>query len=110
MGHGTPLDTQGQDGCGQSGPFMLEAAFHRRWRLRAPGALRRARQAMHQQLRTAAGDSSQDTLRNPCPRWRSRHRHCWLPNPPAGRTGREASVQGIGKVIEDALRAAGLMK
>lgn len=93
MGHGVPLDIEGECGCGQTGAFMLEAGISSTihsastWGLLDPAVekLGRARQATrpaHEVTRPA------HQVTGP------------------GRT----HPGGIGKVIDDALRAAGLMR
>lgn len=87
MGHGTPLATGGTDPCGAVGDFMLEANISstRRiaafWGLSGPIAARRPRQA------------SLDAE----------------PVLPPQRADAPLTTQ-VGKVIEDALRAAGLIR
>lgn len=84
MGHGTPLSTTGECGCGQTGAFMLEAGISstihsaRAWGLL--GDLRASSEGM--------------VVR---------------PEPSSTNGGRQPQ-DAIKKVIEDALRAAGLMK
>ncbi|HUE79725.1 MAG TPA: PHB depolymerase family esterase [Sphingomicrobium sp.] len=90
MGHGTPLDTRDQQACGTAGPHMLEANISstrqiaNSWGLVAEGVDRRE---------PAPGVSDE---------------------PPVRTTSRPASASpeasGVGAVIEDALRAAGLMR
>ena len=109
MGHGTPLDTMREDGCGRSGAFMLEASISsthhicRFWGLTEDAAAiaqDRSVDAPHapQALVPAAGSPAAHTA----PPFR----------PHARRPERVASsvATGVGKVIEDALRAAGLMR
>jgi poly(hydroxyalkanoate) depolymerase family esterase len=79
LGHGTPLDTQGADGCGHAGAYMLEAHISSTIRIAHAWGLAEA----------PAGDT-------PIPQPESRPT-----------TMAAASVSGI---IEDALRAAGLMR
>ncbi len=100
MGHGTPIDTSGADGCGKPGAYMLEA-----------GISSTARLCRFWGLAGEDGRSvSAPVERRPVPRER-------VPAsvdavPPRARTDRPASgtPAGVGKVIEDALRAAGLMR
>lgn len=85
MGHGTPISTRGDDGCGASGAHMLEVAISstrhiaRFWDLLVEN-------------RTAAALPPKSVAANDCEA---------APSPSHG---------GVGKVIEDALRAAGLMR
>jgi len=91
MGHGTPIDTRGAQACGASGPHMLEAGIcstrliAASWGLIAEGKEQPARV---QRTVHAAAD------------------------PTPSRTPRRSSAKpnGVGSVIEDALRAAGLMR
>ncbi len=88
MGHGTPLATRGTDAAGTSGPFMLEAGISstrhiaRDWQLLAEGKQSQVK--------------SKPTLR------------------PSGKApsvrGSRQDAKGVAGVIEDALRAAGLMR
>lgn len=89
MGHGTPVDSIGADRCGASGPFMLEAGISstrqiaRAWGLAAaaaPGAA--AKPPRSGQTDTGAP--------SPCPEY--------------------GSAGGVGAIIENALRAAGLLR
>jgi poly(hydroxyalkanoate) depolymerase family esterase len=96
MGHGTPLATTGECGCGEAGAFMLDVGISstvhsaRTW-----GLLDKRRLAAREITTTAiAGHES--------PRTMARH----APSLPA--TGHGPGR--IGQVIEDALRKAGLMK
>jgi poly(3-hydroxybutyrate) depolymerase len=94
MSHGTPLNTAGPEGCGTSGPFMLDVGISstqricRFWGL-AEGDVSTGRQAV------APASAASNA-------------------PPASRPHEEprtpAAAAGVGKVIEDALRAAGLMR
>lgn len=91
MAHGTPLATTGTDACGVAGAHMLEAGISstrhiaRFWGLEqvATAAVRRSEPAPRQ---TPAGTSSTH-------------------KPPLS-----FAPSGPGRIIEDALRAAGLMK
>ncbi|WP_255587277.1 extracellular catalytic domain type 1 short-chain-length polyhydroxyalkanoate depolymerase [Hephaestia mangrovi] len=79
LGHGTPLDTRGADGCGSSGAYMLEAQISStRWIAHTWGL----------------GEAPVD--RRPIAQAEAR------PASPA--------TTGVGGMIEDALRAAGLMR
>lgn len=91
MAHGTPLATAGPDACGASGAHMLEVGISstrhiaRFWGLEqtAPVATRRSESAPRQLL----------------PATSSAHKPWEI-----------AGSSGPGRIIEDALRAAGLMK
>ena len=84
MGHGTPLATRGDQPCGQSGPHMLEAGICSTSRLAESWGI-------------ATGVKAQ---RQPAPNQPAPH----LTPPPV------TTPTGVGAVIEDALRAAGLMR
>lgn len=93
MGHGAPLATEGECGCGEAGAFMLEVGISstvhsaRTWGL------------LGERKRKPA--SAAKTAR-PAPTARQ---------PRQTGTARQATQpHHVGKVIEDALRAAGLMK
>lgn len=99
MGHGTPLATGGDDGCGSSGAHMLEAGISSTRHIAAswglapsgiaaailPSAARGRREPIAGAARTAAEPLARKRVVKP-------------------------SLDGVGKVIEDALRAAGLMR
>lgn len=89
MGHGTPLDT-GPDGCGSAGPFMLDVGISSSQRIAALWGLTPA-------LPSIARPPKAVPLRKAPPRARP----TIAPQPAA---------TGVGRVIEDALRAAGLMR
>jgi len=80
MAHGTPLATQGSDGCGASGPHMLEANISSTRRIAEFWGLTAS---IHKDR-----DRAQETV---APSW-----------------GR--GIAGIQQTITDALRAAGLIK
>ena len=88
MGHGTPLDT-GPGGCGAAGPHMLDVGISSSQRIAALWGLTPALQSIAQPTKAVP------------PRKASRA--------PAAAAQRPA-VNGVGQVIEDALRAAGLMR
>lgn len=95
MSHGTPLDTRSSDGCGQSGAFMLDANISstrhicRFWGLanEKPGAAQGRRSSPPQVVSTEAASVAAESP-----------------------TGPQLPQVGAGKIIEDALRAAGLMR
>lgn len=107
MGHGTPLSTAGADAHGAAGPFMLEASisstYHicRFWGLtdaaptREPAALKAAAKRAPVPA-SSLGD---------------RPVHHSAANARRDRLEEQygAAAGGVGKVTEDALRAAGLM-
>jgi poly(hydroxyalkanoate) depolymerase family esterase len=92
MGHGTPLATIGEDGCGTSGAHMLEVAISSTRHIARFWGLDRS---------TADGGVRSQPAREPTrarPVANDREPH------------RQPAAKGVGKVIEDALRAAGLMR
>ena len=95
MGHGVPLAASGEDACGHPGPYMLEAGISstrhiaRFWGIVPAASAGASRSA-------SASVTSVDAVLHPRP---SRlHRI----DPP--------KTKGVGSIIEDALRAAGLMR
>jgi poly(hydroxyalkanoate) depolymerase family esterase len=98
MGHGTPIDASAVEGGSTAGPFMLDVGISstleiaRFWGLApvAKGGATRIRPAARIEVpdrRINAAAAPRQAARQP-----------------------EQTTKGIGKVIEDALRAAGLMK
>ena len=83
MGHGTPLATRGDEPCGQAGPHMLEA-----------GICSTSRLAESWGIATGTKAPRQPAQGQPAPHF----------TPPV------SPQSGVGAVIEDALRAAGLMR
>lgn len=120
MGHGTPLSATGDDRCGTAGPFMLEAGISstRRiaafWGLASAGRAARAAAAEPRVHATMAAGPIDSEMVSPD------HRTATLPvrrsvRPERMHTGARrdeagSSSKGVGKIIEDALRAAGLMR
>jgi poly(hydroxyalkanoate) depolymerase family esterase len=112
MGHGVPLSAAGDCACGETGAFMLEAGISstvhsaRSWSLldAAAAALPSAAverpvepdqaQPVSLPVPAAAQSSASGSAR-------ARERE---------RTASPSSAAGVGRVIEDALRAAGLMR
>ncbi len=84
MGHGTPLDPHGDRACGTVGPHMLDAGICSTSRIAESWGL----------TGTVALD------RHTTPRREERTAH----------SGQSTQSSGVGAVIEDALRAAGLMR
>ena len=103
MGHGTPLDTVSDGGCGKSGAYMLEASISSTyricdfWGLAIGGDVSSASAVSPAPAASARTDADR---RQPPPRL--------IAQPPIN--GAPAGPAGVGKVIEDALRAAGLMR
>ncbi|HWI85825.1 MAG TPA: PHB depolymerase family esterase [Sphingomonas sp.] len=106
MGHGTPLGTDGEQGCGEAGAYMLEAQISsthhiaRFWGLDGKTKGRAAMASAPAEPLAANGRRSAARL----PTLEGRRAQ------PIGRTPGATPVNQIGKVIEDALRAAGLMR
>ncbi|MDF7773641.1 PHB depolymerase family esterase [Sphingomonas sp. AOB5] len=102
MGHGTPLSATGPDACGKAGPHMLEAGISSTRRLADFWGLATAP--------ARSGASAQPVIKGDrdirLP-WAEKAHAKHRANPVADRAPPAASV---GKVIEDALRAAGLMR
>jgi poly(hydroxyalkanoate) depolymerase family esterase len=96
MGHGTPLATTGECGCGEAGAFMLEVGISstvhsaKTW-----GLLNERRTEVRHEPRPAARGADAETVA--------------LPDGPPS-TALPRGTDSITKVIEDALRKAGLMK
>lgn len=89
LGHGTPIDPTGPDGCGTAMPFMLPAGINSTARIAAFWGIADAAAATHPRSTTAPS----------------------RPAPPPRKTARATPVvDGVARVIEDALRAAGLMR
>jgi hypothetical protein len=84
MGHGTPLETGGSDGCGASAPYMIEANISSTRRIAGFWGLTGT-------VETRAGKAEQAAPRPAASSW-------------------SQGIAGIQKTISDALRAAGLMK
>lgn len=102
MGHGTPLDTQGEGGCGTAGAFMLQAGISsgehicRFWGLAGadPASVTPAEPAARALMPTSI--AHREARREP------KRAQAERITPPV--------ATGVGKVIEDALRSAGLMR
>jgi poly(hydroxyalkanoate) depolymerase family esterase len=108
MGHGAPLATGGEDGYGASAPFMLDVGISstlqiaRFWKVAPPAEARAPRQAAASgtlaPIESAAAMSAESAAAY------SRPEDSAASRPPPDR------ATGVKKVIEDALRAAGLMR
>jgi poly(hydroxyalkanoate) depolymerase family esterase len=106
MGHGTPLATQGAHGVGASGPFMIEAGISSTlhsagsWGLLWP---KNAAQPVERREPPAVANPPQVPAMT-------------IEAPSGGAAGSQPdpgsalSAGGVRKIIEDALRAAGLMR
>lgn len=108
MGHGTPLHTAGNEGCGQAGAFLLEANISSThhicqfWGLledrRSVDDERQAERSQLEPLPTLVSEPEMPP--EPQPHRAKRRRAHAAP----------AGGAGVSKIIEDALRAAGLMR
>lgn len=108
MGHGTPLQTAGEDGCGKAGPFMIEAGISstrhicRFWGLADkevnPMSRPNTAPARHRELITTplSAASHDNRLVRESPQ---------QPHAPT-----HSPSDGVRKVVEDALRSAGLLR
>ena len=109
MGHGTPLKTGGDDGLGGAGPFMLDVGISSTrhiahfWGLARP-VVRRAVKEEAASATPVSGTALKTYSAAEKPR-AARIDPAGEPRPDA-----RGSAAGITKVIEDALRAAGLMR
>lgn len=109
MGHGTPLDTSCADGCGKAGAYMLEASISstrhicRFWGLApAENDRRQARPVERQAEARALVPALERASAEDAPSSR------FYTERPV--TEPSSGPGGVGKIIEDALRAAGLMR
>lgn len=100
MGHGVPLDTKRPDPCGAVGPFMLEAKICSTRRIADAWGITEVVVAAAKPAAAARVEAA--TL----PVLRAK-RPTRIPSPAPVL---KPVVSGVGKVIEDALRAAGLMR
>lgn len=96
-GHGTPIDTVGEDGCGAAGPYMLEAGISSTRRIAAFWGLC-ALTAAPGVARQEAADETRSAVSQPPADGR--------PTKPGPLRSEPGSVQ---RSIETALRAAGLL-
>lgn len=94
MGHGTPVSTLGEEPCGNAGAYMLENGVSSTRRIARFWGLTEGRA-------DAARASTAVEVRADSPTARST---------PTGNRSPAAAAGDVGKVIEDALRAAGLMR
>jgi poly(hydroxyalkanoate) depolymerase family esterase len=101
MGHGTPLSTLGEHGCGVAGPYMLETGISSTRHIARFWGLGGA--AWH----VGSGTTNMPTLTDPLPNISGNGAADPLTSPAARSP---ASPGGVGKAIEDALRSAGLMR
>lgn len=111
MGHGTPLGTTGDKGYGASGPFMLDVGISSTLRIAqfwgiAGGAAERTTRA--EAASSASAVPHPPALRTAVRRLGPKTRR--LEDIKVERTPDTAASAKVQRVIEDALRAAGLMK
>lgn len=108
MGHGTPLKTKGGDRCGVAGPFMLEAGISstRRiaafWDLADIRSTSKREPAPRGEEPATVNQSTTECL--PVLRSVRPERIHQAPR------GESTKTKDVGRIIEDALRAAGLMR
>ena len=98
LGHGTPLATTGADACGAAGPHMLEAGISSTRHIARFWGLIDERTAVRKPAAAAADVSVS-------PRAAERQRPRPLAEPVAEPVG-----GSVGRIIDDALRAAGLKR
>jgi poly(hydroxyalkanoate) depolymerase family esterase len=104
MGHGTPLKTGGPNGLGAAGPFMLEVGVSSTEQIaRDWGLISRVEDRRETERALVVSDAEAPAA----PAAQSAQDKADEPRKPSPSSG---SMHGIRKTIEDALRAAGLMK
>lgn len=101
LGHGTPLSTTGANACGNAGAYMLEAGISSTRRIAGFWGL----------AATKSGNQANPAPSQPfsapqLPRKAAPVIHFEAPPQPQP----QPASNGVGRVIEDALRAAGLMR
>ena len=96
MGHGTPIDASATEGGSTAGPFMLHVGIS--------STLEIARSWGIASIAQTAEPRPAPRIEIPDDRVQA------APMPTAPKQQAFASPKGVGKVIEDAVRAAGLMK
>jgi poly(3-hydroxybutyrate) depolymerase len=110
MAHGTPLDTLSGDGCGTSGAYMLEANISSTQRIcRFWGLAQEADKAIATPA-PAPREKTQVREKAQVPEAVSRAMTPIFQLRAPGRRDDGNEAGGVRKVIEDALRAAGLMR
>lgn len=109
MGHGVPLQTGGPDGSGTAGPHMFEVGVSSSLEIALGWGIaeqRRLSEGPSPAEEAPSRVSGKAERRNAEPAHRPAHRPAHQPgHPPAGGVGNDVRA-----VIENALRAAGLMK
>ena len=116
MGHGTPLSTSGEDGLGAPGPFMLDVGISstrriaRFWGL-SKIAERQPRQETSSRAEIVAPRAGHvEASSNAKTAALSQHGRGAHPEPQDTKSAAPTRAAGVQKIIEDALRAAGLMR
>ena len=104
MGHGTPLQTVGADGLGVAAPFMLDVGISSTRQIAGFWGLTNRSEAKTEE---APGRQTGKAVRTYTPAEHPRAVRAGAAEEPQPRSG---SAAGIAKVIEDALRSAGLMR
>jgi len=103
MGHGTPLATTGDEACGTVMPHMLEAGISSTRRIAASWGLLDGRKAS---LQTKPAETAKaETPNLPMLKTAKLDPLSAVQSPPTA-----ANKSGVQKIIEDALRTAGLMR
>jgi hypothetical protein len=107
MGHGTPIATTGPNGYGAAGPFMLDVGISSTFHIARAWGLTAAAEIVEENIFSPTDISYAavvDHVREPNA----------IPSSHSGASERRPSIAqratGVKKVIEDALRAAGLMR
>lgn len=103
MGHGTPLDTLSDDGCGRSGAYMLEASISSTHRICKFWGLATDKPLSPSENAVPATATLVRTTTN-------HHPLSVTPLDQPPKVAMPADPSGVGRIIEDALRAAGLMR
>ena len=108
MGHGTPLKTNGDDGLGSQAPFMLDVGISSTWHIAnfwgitTSGRRPTARSRQEKRDGSLSSQRSRDTARTETVRQ--------LPHQDKAAVPSTSPSNGVRKVIEDALRTAGLIR
>jgi poly(hydroxyalkanoate) depolymerase family esterase len=98
MGHGTPVATAGADGVGNGGAYMLEVGISSTRHIAASWGLIKDRAAAATRPPASPPHDAVEPAKRPTAKPRIHNESVKSP------------VNAVGKVIEDALRAAGLMR
>lgn len=109
MGHGTPLATSGEDRCGRSGAYMLEASISSTHHICRFWGLIQDR-AQTEELPHVESDPARRELVAAFASPRADDGPASGSRPQRSAFAVPSGATGMGKVIEDALRAAGLVR